>query len=152
MKEQVVRVLDEVLEEHPSFFLIDLHVGTDNHIRIIMDGDEGITLRDCMTISRAVEGELDREEIDFSLEVASAGATAPLVQDRQYKKNIGRKLEVKTAGEKIEGTLTGVTEDAIILEWKAREPKPVGKGKHTVEKKQQVPFTDIEEAKVKLTF
>lgn len=152
LKEQVVKVLDEVLEQHPSFFLIDLYVGTDNHIRIVMDGDEGINLQDCMTISRAVEGELDRDEIDFSLEVTSAGATAPLVKERQYRKNIGRKLEVKTADEKLEGTLTAVSDEAITLEWKAREPKPVGKGKHTVEKKQQVAFSDIEEAKVKLTF
>ncbi|TDQ32310.1 ribosome maturation factor RimP [Zeaxanthinibacter enoshimensis] len=152
LKEKVTTLLDKVLEENPSIFLIDLYVGTDNQIRIILDGDEGINLEDCMKVSRAIEFSLDREEQDFALEVTSAGATAPLVNARQYPKNIGRKLQVKTAGESFEGTLTEVTDKAITLEWKAREPKPVGKGKVTVEKKQEVPFSDIEEAKVKLIF
>ena len=56
-----------------------------------------------MFISRAIEHNLDREEDDFSLEVASAGATAPINKQRQYKKNLGRILEVKTASDKIEG-------------------------------------------------
>ena len=55
----------------------------------------GLPLKDCMKVSRAIEHNLDREEEDFSLEVASAGATSPLVLPRQYTKNIGRKLKVK---------------------------------------------------------
>ena len=66
------------------------------------------------------------EELDFSLEVTSAGATSPLINNRQYKKNIGRLLEVKTVSDNIEGKLTSVTDDDITLEWKAREPKPIG--------------------------
>ncbi len=133
-------------------FLIDFTVGGDNTIRVVLDGDNGINLQDCMEVSRAIEHSLDREEEDFALEVTSAGATAPLELPRQYNKNTGRKLKVKTEEQEFEGTLTQVTENSITLEWKAREPKPVGKGKVTVQKKQEIAFSDIKKAKVVLNF
>ena len=72
---------------------------------------------------------------------------------RQYKKNIGRNLKIKTKdGEKIEGELTAVTEDSFTLKWSAREPKPIGKGKVTVQKEATLPYKDIMEAKVMITF
>jgi ribosome maturation factor RimP len=103
-------------------------------------------------VSRAIEGELDREAYDFSLEVTSAGATSPIVNPRQYRKNIGRKLSVRTTDEQFEGNLTEADDQRIVLEWKSREPKPVGKGKVTVLKSREIPITEIEEAKVKLNF
>ncbi len=151
-KEKVKSLLDKALEEHPSLFLIDFTVGGDNTIRVVLDGDQGVDLKDCMNISRAIEHNLDREEEDFSLEVTSAGATSPLRLPRQYKKNIGRKIKVRTGAEELEGTLIQTSENSITLEWKAREPKPVGKGKVTVQKKQEIVFSDIQEAKVILKF
>ncbi|MFD2100797.1 ribosome assembly cofactor RimP [Flagellimonas iocasae] len=151
-KEKVKSLLDKALEEHPSLFLIDFTVGGDNNIRVILDGDSGVNLQDCMDISRAIEHNLDREEEDFSLEVTSAGATSPLVLPRQYNKNIGRKLKVRTVSEELEGTLVKTSENSITLEWKAREPKPVGKGKVSVQKKQEIAFSDIQQAKVILKF
>ncbi len=69
-----------------SFFLIDLDINASNKIMVTLDGDNGVTLQDCIDVSRAIEHNLDREEEDFSLEVASAGAASPLQQPRQYKK------------------------------------------------------------------
>ena len=152
LKEKVTELLNKALEENPSLFLIDFTVGGDNTIKVVIDGDEGVDLKDCMNISRAIEHNLDREEEDFSLEVTSAGATSPLQLPRQYKKNLGRKLKVKTSGQEFEGNLAQVTEAHITLEWKAREPKPVGKGKVMVQKQQDIVFSDIEEAKVVLKF
>lgn len=151
-KEKVGDLLKKALENRQDLFLLDFTVGGDNTIKVVLDGDDGVSLNDCMEVSRAIEHNLDREETDFSLEVTSAGATAPLVLPRQYKKNVGRSLEVKTGGRSIEGKLTGVNDNGITLEWKAREPKPVGKGKHTVEKKQEIAFSAIEGAKVVLKF
>ncbi len=144
--------MNEALKKRQDLFLLDFTVGGDNAIKVILDGDNGISLSDCMEISRAIEHNLDRDEVDFSLEVTSAGATAPLVQPRQFNKNVGRHLEVKVEGKVIEGKLTQVSDNGITLEWKTREPKPVGKGKHTVEKKQEVAFSEIEKAKVVLKF
>ena|SRR5690554_2240491 len=152
LKDKVQVLLDRALEAHPSLFLIDFTIGGDNTIRVILDGDKGVSLQDCMDISRAIEHNLDREEEDFSLEVTSAGATSALVQPRQYKKNTGRVLKVRTASGELEGTLVQSDEDSITLEWKAREPKPEGKGKVTVQKSQKIDFSEIKEAKVVLKF
>ena len=145
-------MLKTIFEENPSLFLLDLKVSPDNRIRITLDGDRGVSLKDCMKVSREIESRLDRDSVDFSLEVGSAGATEPLTLGRQYNKHIGRKLEVRTPDERFEGKLTEVNEDHITLEWKSREPKPIGKGKVTVQKKQKIALSDIEEAKVVLKF
>lgn len=152
LKVQVEELLGKALKENETLFLIDFSITPDNTIKIVLDGDEGVNLKDCMAVSRAIEHNLDREEHDFSLEVTSSGATEPIVMARQYPKNIGRKLVVKTAGENFEGDLTEATEETITLEWKAREPKPVGKGKITVQKRKKIAISEIEEAKVKLIF
>ncbi|MEO9891374.1 ribosome assembly cofactor RimP [Aurantibacter sp.] len=152
LKEQVKTLLDGALKEDESLFLIDFSIATDNSIKVVLDGDNGISLKDCMRVSRAIEHNLDREETDFSLEVTSAGAASPLVMPRQFRKNIGRKLKVRTNEDSFEGNLTGTTENGIVLEWKAREPKPIGKGKVTVQKKQEIEFSEIKEAKVVLKF
>ncbi|MDX1314749.1 MAG: ribosome assembly cofactor RimP, partial [Eudoraea sp.] len=68
------------------------------------------------------------------------------------RKNIGRKLAVRTAEAQFEGNLSEADDKRIVLEWKSREPKPVGKGKVTVLKSQEIQITEIEEAKVKLNF
>ncbi len=150
--ERVTQLLQEALDENPSLFLIDLQFLANNKIKIIVDGDSGIPLNECVRISRNIEHNLDREEEDFSLEVTSPNISYPLQVKRQYKKNIGRTLKVKTAEKEYEGTLAKVDETGIFLQWKAREPKPIGKGKHTVEKSITLLYTDIKEAKVKIIF
>ena len=88
MREKVAKLLENALEENKSLFLIDLNISEDNQIRVILDGDKGVTVEDCIAVSRAIEHNLDREEYDFSLEVMSAGVSEPLTLPRQYKKNI----------------------------------------------------------------
>ncbi len=153
LKDKVAALLDKALEERPGLFLINLDINASNKITVVLDGDNGVNLQDCIDVSRAIEHNLDREEEDFSLEVASAGATSPLQLPRQYKKNVGRTLKVTTtAGDVIEADLTGTTDEAAILEWTAREPKKIGKGKQTVNKKAEVPYADIKEAVVVIKF
>ncbi|MGC6432434.1 MAG: ribosome assembly cofactor RimP [Jejuia sp.] len=151
-KAKVQSLLDSALEERSDLFLIDFDVNEANHIKVILDGDNGVLVEDCMFVSRAIEHNLDREEQDFSLEVMSAGATSPLVNKRQYKRHISRTLAVKTDTEKLEGILAEASEDTIRLEWKARESKPLGKGKVTVKKQADVAYKDIVEAKVMIKF
>ena len=152
LREKIENLLQEAFEENKSLFLIDLKVDNNNHISVVIDGDEGVSVNDCIAVSRKIEHNLDREEEDFSLDVASAGVSQPLSLPRQYNKNIGRKLSVLAGGEKVEGELTRVEDGKITLQWKAREPKPVGKGKVTVNKEAVLPIDEIEEAKVIITF
>jgi ribosome maturation factor RimP len=151
-KTTVKDLLENALIERTDLFLLDMSIIDDNKVKIVIDGDRGVSVEDCMFISRAIEHNLDREEIDFALEVASAGATSPIVNKRQYSKNIGRNLEVKTASGKIEAILKGVSDEGISLEWKVREPKPIGKGKVTVKKEAVIAYSDIVEAKVMIKF
>lgn len=152
-KEKVNNLLQEVLLEDTSLFLISKEITSGNKIVIVIDGDKGVTLNDCMKVSRHIEHNLDREEEDFSLEVYSAGISEGLTHIRQYKKNINRKLEVIIAdNKKVEGTLVEADDEKIKLQWKAREPKPIGKGKITVQKEQEIPYKDIVKAKVMVTF
>lgn len=152
-REKVLELLNKGLEEKPSVFLIDLTISEGNKIVVTLDGDNGVNLQDCIDISRAIEHNLDREEEDFSLEVASAGATSPLKFPRQYRKNIGRKLQViKKDGSIIEANITDANDDFAVLEWTSREPKQIGKGKETVKHKVEIPYSEIKEAKVIIVF
>ena len=87
-KEKVSELLNAGLEEKPSIFLIDLTITDAFKIIVTLDGDNGVTLQDCIDISRAIEHNLDREEQDFSLEVASGGVSAPLKLVRQSLETI----------------------------------------------------------------
>jgi ribosome maturation factor RimP len=151
-KDKVNGLIIDALLEKTSIFLIDLTITDSFKIIVNLDGDNGVALQDCIDISRAVENNLDREEQDFSLEVASVGVGSPLKFIRQYKKNVGRTLIVKLATETIEAELVEANDNFIILSWKAREPKKVGKGKETVQKRQEIPYTEIKEAIVTVTF
>lgn len=152
-KAQVKDLLEQGLAEHPELFLIDFTISPDFKISVVIDGDNGVTLQDCIDVSRSIEHNLDREEQDFSLEVASAGATTPMKFPRQYQKNIGRTLEVTSNDDtKIEAKLIDANNEAIKLEWKAREPKKVGKGKETVVKTAEIPYISIKKAVVVISF
>lgn len=152
-KEKIINLLNNALEENPSLYLIELKFLPENKIYVEVDGDTGVSLKECIRINREIEQNLDREEEDFSLEVTSPDVANPLKIKRQYIKNINRILEVKLQDNtKVEGLLKAVNEDSIELEWKAREPKPIGKGKVTVVKNETVLFSTILEAKVKIIF
>lgn len=148
----VQSLVGEAIADNNKLFLIDLNFTADNKILVTVDGDDGVSLKECIRISRHVEHNLDREEEDFSLEVTTPGATSPFINNRQYLKNKGRVLNVKTETEDFEGTLIEVNENEIVLQWKAREPKPIGKGKVTVVKTKTLEYRIIKEAKVKIIF
>ena len=148
-KEKVCKLLEASLDSRPDLFLIECKVSIDNHIIILLDGDEGVNLKSCVEISRQIEHNLDREVHDFSLEVASAGVGSPLQKTRQYLKNMGRKLRVeREAMPTLEGMLIDSNEYGFTLQWKQREPKQIGKGKITVTKIKTLSFNEIISAKV----
>ena len=150
-KEKVSTVLAECLLEKSSIFLTELVITDAFKVIVSIDGDDGVALQDCIDVSRYMDAHLDREEQDYSLEVASVGVGSPLKLVRQYKKNVGRTLIVKTGTETIEAELVEATDDFVILSWQAREPKKIGKGKETVQKELKLPYGNIKEAIVTVT-
>ena len=145
-------IVDEALVLNESLYLIELSISVNNKVQVVVDGDNGVSLSETMRISRAINDNFDREVEDFSLEVSTPDIAHPLKVKRQYIKNLNRILKVKTEEEELEGTLVTADEDKIVLQWKAREPKPVGKGKVTVDKTATLEYTEIKEAKVKILF
>mgnify|MGYP000421593548 CR=1 FL=1 len=151
-QKKVKDFIDEALAENESLYLVDFVISENNKIQVTVDGDNGVPLSECIRISRNVNDNFDREVEDFSLEVATPDIAHPIKVKRQYIKNINRILKVKTADEEFEGTLVEADDEKIVLNWKAREPKPIGKGKVTVEKTATITHKDIKEAKVKILF
>ena len=152
MKDNIIKLVNEAIDENDALFLIDFSISQDNNIRVIVDGDNGVVLSECIRISRHIEHNLDRDETDFSLEVTSPDLTDPIVNKRQYSKNLNKVLKVKTEDENIEGSLIDIDENSITLQWKVREPKPIGKGKITILKKKIIQLNKIKQAKVRITF
>lgn len=151
-KEKVKSLIEEGLVAHPDLFLIDMTITDSYKIIVTLDGDNGVQLQDCINISRIIENNLDREEQDFALEVASAGVSLPLKLVRQYKKNIGRTLKIKTSSQTIEAKLLEVSDENITVEWSSREPKKIGKGKETVLHNEKIAYSEIIEAVVTIIF
>ena len=145
-------IVDEALALNESLYLIELSISVNNKVQVVVDGDNGVSLSETMRISRVINDNFDREVEDFSLEVSTPDIAHPLKVKRQYIKNLNRILKVKTEEEELEGTLVTADEDKIVLQWKARELKPVGKGKVTVDKTATLEYTEIKEAKVKILF
>lgn len=143
-KLHVLNVIQTTLEGTEKY-LVDLKITSDNRIYVSIDGDNGIVIDDCIELSRAIEGSLNRDEEDFELNVASAGLDSPLKMPRQYKKNVGRELTVDTLeGEHYEGRLVGADDEGITL-------KRPGK-KHADEEPMQFKYTDIKTAKIVIKF
>lgn len=150
---KVENLVEEFLQIREDLYLVDLKVSAGNDVVVILDGDVSLSLQDCLDASRAIEFKLDREEEDFSLQVMSAGLSEPLKLPRQYKKNLGRDLEITLNDEeKITGELVEVDEEKIALMLRYRRPKLVGKGKEDVEEKREIAFSEIKKALVVIKF
>jgi ribosome maturation factor RimP len=106
---------DELLRR--DLFLVEVVVRPGNKISIFVDSMKGVTLDECISVSRYLEGKLDRNAEDFELEVSSPGLDKPLKLPVQYEKNTGRVLDVvRSDGLKITGKLLGISQDMIRLE------------------------------------
>ena len=134
-------------------FLVDLQHEEGDKIRLEVDRPGGISLSSLTNISRHIEGALDRDEYDFSLEVASPGVGTPFKVPEQYAANLGRAVKVMLIdGTELKGDMTKVDNHQIVLSWKERVPKEKGKGKRTVEIEREVDLKDIKQTKLEVRF
>ena len=128
-------------------FLVDVFIKTGNRIYIFIDGNHGVTISDCVEMSRYIESQYDRETLDYELNVSSAGADQPIRLPRQYLKNIGRSLQVKVSEESsITGKLEAVDENGITV------LVPGDKKKKTVAETLHLRYDEIMESKVIISF
>jgi len=146
-------IVEKIIQETlPEAYLVSLRVNISakSSIQIFVDTDNGITIQQCSLLSRAIGKYFDEHElIDFSyeLEVSSPGVNNPLILPRQYKKNIGRLLNVVLAsGEKKSGILVNFENESITLEWEEKNPK----SKKVEIIQQEISIKDIKEAIVQI--
>ncbi|MBQ9608621.1 MAG: ribosome maturation factor RimP [Lachnospiraceae bacterium] len=117
IEDYCTELVTPIIEEN-SFELVDVEYvkeGADYYLRVYADKEGGINIDDCVLISRALEAKLDEEdriENAYILEVSSPGLTRPLKKDKDFKRSIGKKVDIKLFT-KIDGVkeLTGVLED-----------------------------------------
>lgn len=128
--------------------MVDVKVNVGNLIIITIDSDTNLSIDHCIALSKSIEKSLDRDVEDFDLRVSSFGADKPFKLRRQYKKSIGRELEITLNDDsKLIGHLMQVNDDSILLELKGK------KKKHDEDNKNKIlKFDDIKEARIILSF
>lgn len=141
-------------EEFQDCYLIEINHHPGNKLDVFIDSDTGVTFDKCQKISRYLESVIDEQGWlgeKYVLEVSSPGIGRPLVLKRQYKKNVGRTLEIIMAdGQRREGVLIDAQETHIVLDEKITEKE----GKKKIKKQVQspIPFEQIKTAVVKISF
>ncbi len=151
-EEKIKKAITDSVEKNPDLFILKMNVNPDKNVTVTVDGYKPVPLSECVRITREVESEVDKDEYDYALTVSTFDITQWFDDKRQFVKNLNRKIKVKTEEDEFEGTLTEIKPDGIVLEKKVREPKPKGKGKHTVVKREEIPFDKIKKAKVIIQF
>ncbi|MFT4738647.1 MAG: ribosome maturation factor RimP [Cyclobacteriaceae bacterium] len=146
MEDKVLQFLEPLLAEYPDLFLVELRITGDQRsqrVQIFVDGDEGVDIDACASISRRLGAQLEEHEIfeeKYILEVSSPGLDMPLVLMRQYEKNVGRNLKIKLAdGSVLKGELVEVSGEQIKI----------------IDNKEEaidLAVTEIKEAKVIVSF
>jgi ribosome maturation factor RimP len=144
-------MLQVILAEESAYFLVEVRIKPTNNVKVFLDGDQGISIEKCVQVNRALYKRLEESGLfpadDFSLEVSSPGLDEPLKMLRQYRKNIGRLVEVVLQdGSRKEGRLTEVSEDGIIIE------ETIGKNKKKEVISHTFLFDNIKTTKIQVVF
>ena len=141
-------------ELNSGLFVVDLTISSTNVIHLELDKTEGyVSINECMSVSRNIEHNLDRESADFELHVSSAGLDKPLRVLAQYTKNIGREVKVVTTdGKKQEGFLIAASEKELTLETSRKEKLEGKKKKELIVEQHVFPMNQIKETKIVISF
>lgn len=164
MNEQILEQIKDWLEpelKKRNLFLVDLKSSGGKKYEVFIDGEQNVTIDECAEVSRYLEGILDEGALvpeDYNLQVSSPGMSNPLKVPQQYKKRIGRVLDIYLEeGEKLEALLLETDEDGITV----REViKPTKKSKNkakkaaikTKEEDLKIPFEQIKKALLQFNF
>jgi ribosome maturation factor RimP len=140
-----------ITSQSETIFPVEIKISPANDIKVFLDADDGITIEKCTSINKALYKYIEESELfpdgNFSLEVSSPGVDEPLKLFRQYKKNIGRRIEVlMNDGTKAEGKLLNINDDEIVIEDKT------GKRNKTTVKTTTILFNQIKHTTVLVNF
>lgn len=152
-------VTERIEERNLDVYIVEITISPSCQILVELDSENGaVAITDCIAVSRNIEDNLDREEQDFSLEVASADLTKPFRALKQYIKNIGKQVEVSPLTDnsfkngKIEGVLKSANENEIILTTREKRRMEGRKKKEWVEEDHTFKMEELKEVKIIITF
>ncbi|MFK8038929.1 MAG: ribosome assembly cofactor RimP [Crocinitomicaceae bacterium] len=145
---------ERIQDRNTALYIVDITINNGSQILVEIDHEtEGVSIEDCMAVSRNIEHNLDREVQDFSLEVASAGLSKPFRVLKQYIKNIGKQVKVKTLENgKIEGELKAANDNEIIVTSKEKVRVEGRKKKEWIETDHTISMDTIKETNLIITF
>jgi ribosome maturation factor RimP len=140
-----------LIASEPDVFLVEIRIKPTNNVKVFLDADQGMSIERLIQYNRRLYKQIDEEGFfpgnDFSLEVSSPGLDEPLKLFRQYKKNVGRYVEVlRQDGVKTEGKLVSAGEDIVVVE----EEKGKGRKKEIVQ--HTILFGQIKITRVQIKF
>ncbi|MDP3467596.1 MAG: ribosome assembly cofactor RimP [Daejeonella sp.] len=151
IEKRVIELVEEKIADRPDLFLVDVQMHSSGILSILVDGDNGVAISDCVAISRHVGFHLEEEnaiEQAYRLEVSSPGIDTPLKSLRQFQKNINRSLKVKLKDGSIrEGKLMAADDSGITIQESVKE-----KAKKAVLLESYIKFEDISETIVLVSF
>jgi ribosome maturation factor RimP len=154
-KSKVTELIDErIAELDNGLFVVSLSISSRNSILVELDKHEGgVSVKDCISVSRNIEHNLDREEEDFELSVTSAGLDKGLRVFPQYKKNIGREVDVKLVdGGEINGKMIDATPEQIVVQTTRKEKIEGKKKKEVIVEDHVLPMNKVKETKIVISF
>jgi ribosome maturation factor RimP len=141
----------KLAEKHISgtgIFLVDVRLSSTGRITVLIDRNEGVTIDDCVALSRHISHELGEEVGDFELNVSSPGLDMPLLVIEQYRKNEGRMVDVvSNDGSREKGTLMNVTHGGFDLRVDTKQKK-----KEVASVIRSFNFEDVKSVKVIISF
>jgi len=130
-------------------FLVDIRVSSTNEITVLFDKQEGVSIKECLFVSRYIEENLDRDNEDYQLTVCSPGIDREFIVKEQYIKNIGREVKIKTdEGDVIKGKLKSYSNRNVMIERSKKQKKK----KELLIEKITIPTDKIKETKLIIKF
>jgi ribosome maturation factor RimP len=156
IEEKIVDLLTEKFQEEgfQDCFLVEIKLSQHNKVEVFLECDSGLTFRKCQKISRYLESFIDEEQWlgeKYTLDVSSPGIGKPLKMNRQYRINIGRRVEVfLLEGKPQTGKLIEVDNDSITIEYEITVKE--GKKKRKEMTQQNILFENIKKTVVKVSF
>ncbi|MBC7830054.1 MAG: ribosome maturation factor [Chitinophagaceae bacterium] len=147
----IEKMLETILANDPAYFIVEIKIRPTNNIKVFLDGDNGISIEKCVSYNRLLYKKIEEPGMfpdgDFSLEISSPGLDEPLKLLRQYRKNVGRLVEILLKdGIKVEGKLLEVFDAHIMVE------EIRGKNKKQEVVQHNFPFENIKSTKIQIVF
>ena len=148
LREEISKIA-EIKANELEGYIVDVTVSSSNDIVVYFDSKEGVNIDQCVSISRFINENFDREVQDYALTVCSPGLTSPFKVKNQYINNQGKEVTVKkNDGKKISGILKKY-DTQLTLEVKKKKK---GSKANYIINDVIIPFEQIKETRLKINF